>query len=281
MARITRDTKRKFKYKKRSGIERWFLLLVMFLLSPLIMFWDSFRKKDLPDRTWLYCFFLFTTVVMLLTAAGIYTAQSSMYKTIELLSKHDGNHEVLAGEAQPIIRAINKYALEYNVDPYLVYALIRQESNFNRYATSRAGAKGLMQLMPSVWNDYSNSTCSGKHHSRFACPSAQCIYEIDANVRVGVMYLRYLMDIYHGRVDLALEAYNAGLGNVRPGFEPKYAETRSYITKTVNHWQELRRSYLSQKIAVAERLNTAVKWLIYLTLFCWLNLFWWVFRKLL
>jgi len=281
MVQVARDTKRKFKYKKRNGVERWFLLVVMFLLSPLIMFWDSFRKKDLSDKTWLYCFFLFTTLVMLLTAAGIYTTQSSMYKTIRLLSKSGSHHEALAGESQPVIRAINKYALEYDVDSYLLYALIRSESNFNHYATSKAGARGLMQLMPGVWNDYSNSTCPGNHRSRIACPSAQCIYDIDANVRVGTMYLRYLLDIYHGRVDLALEAYNAGIGNVRPGFEPKYAETRSYVNKTVNYWQELRRAYLTQKLQLAEQMNTEVKWLICLTLFCWLNLFWWVFRKLL
>lgn len=274
MARVPR------KKKARSlAYQRFFLLIIMFFISPLILLWDSFRRKELPDKSWIFSFFLFMTVVMTLTATSVFIVQDSMTKTIGLMADATGNREVLAGDLQLEIRLINKYALQYNVDPQLIFAIIKTESEFNPKATSRAGARGLMQLMPAVWKDYNKSGCSGRHSSKATCNAAECIYDPNANIRVGVHFFRDLLNRYQNRPDLALEAYNAGIGNVRPGSGPRFKETRLYIVKAMSYWQDLKQSILAEKLQLSLKLHSGLKWLVGLTLFCWVDLFWWASRK--
>lgn len=86
-----------------------------------------------------------------------------------------------------------------SIDPLLIMALIKVESNFREYAVSRAGAVGLMQLMPqtAAW-------ISEKLNLTVDLSSA-----VD-NIVIGIKYLQYLIDLYDGNLDLALRAYNAG-----------------------------------------------------------------------
>jgi soluble lytic murein transglycosylase len=100
------------------------------------------------------------------------------------------------------------------LDPRLVEAVIQVESGYNPQALSRAGAMGLMQLMPETARDYS-----------VANP-----YDPEENLRAGITYLRRLLDRFKGSVELALAAYNAGPEPVeRHGGIPPYAETRDYV----------------------------------------------------
>ena len=98
---------------------------------------------------------------------------------------------------------VSKYAVEYGLEEEFVYAVIRAESNFRADAISTAGARGVMQLMPST--------------AQFI---AECIGEelkIDSpqdNIRMGVWYLSYLKDRFGGQTE-TLAAYNAGEGTVR------------------------------------------------------------------
>jgi soluble lytic murein transglycosylase-like protein len=115
--------------------------------------------------------------------------------------------------------AIEKAAAEHNVDPNLVRAVIKVESNFNPNAVSRKGAMGLMQLMPQT-----------ARQLKVTNP-----FDPEQNVDAGVRHLKQLMESYGGDVKLTLAAYNAGQGSVaRSGGIPHFAETRNYVKRITN-----------------------------------------------
>jgi soluble lytic murein transglycosylase len=115
---------------------------------------------------------------------------------------------------------IQRIASEYSVDPALVRAIIRVESNFQPAAVSRKGAQGLMQLMPATAD-------------RFAVANA---FDPAENIRGGVRYLRTLLDMFPGQLTLALAAYNAGENAVtRFKGVPPYPETRDYVNRVLKH----------------------------------------------
>ena len=111
---------------------------------------------------------------------------------------------------------------DYRLDPALVKAVIHAESLFDAYAVSRAGARGLMQLMPAT---------------------ARAVGVIDAfdpwqNIRGGTRYLRYLMRRFEGNLELSLAAYNAGADTVlRYGGIPPYRETERYVKRVLHFYR--------------------------------------------
>jgi soluble lytic murein transglycosylase-like protein len=112
--------------------------------------------------------------------------------------------------------AIRSAALKSGLDPALIHAVIRNESGYNRWAVSTAGAQGLMQLMPGTAVFYGVSDP----------------YEPESNIEGGVKYLKDLTTLYGGRTDLILAAYNAGQSAVtKYNGVPPYAETRDYIDR--------------------------------------------------
>jgi hypothetical protein len=274
-------TSRRRRTNSASTFQRVIVVTFKFLLSPLVVLADSFRRKGTLDRTWLFAFFLFITVVMSITGIGILVSEEPMIKTMKMMAAVTENQEILSGDLQPIISLINKNALENNIDPNLVFAVIKSESNFSATAVSAKGARGLMQIMPEVWQEYNGSSiCSGRHSNKIICRSGECIYSPEANIRVGVKYLKDLLNHYQGRIDLALEAYNAGISNVRPGSEPKYKETKGYVKKTLGLWQALRREAIGQQLETSLYIQRGLKYLFGLSFLCWLILFWWARFKL-
>jgi len=110
---------------------------------------------------------------------------------------------------------IHFYGNQYGVDPYLIYCLMSQESKFAGSATSPKGAQGLMQLMPGTAARYGVSNP----------------YDVAQNIMGGTRYLKDLLKMFNGRVDLALAGYNAGENAViKHGYAvPPYDETRNYV----------------------------------------------------
>ena len=121
---------------------------------------------------------------------------------------------------------INYYSNVYDLDPMLVKAIIKVESNFRSGAVSPKGAVGLMQLMPGTANDL------GVRNS--LSPTQ--------NIEGGTKYLRKLMDMFNEDLDLSLAGYNAGENAViRYGWSiPPYPETRNYVRKVRYHYNHLK-----------------------------------------
>jgi soluble lytic murein transglycosylase-like protein len=110
----------------------------------------------------------------------------------------------------------------YGVDPALVRAVVKAESNFNEVARSRKGAQGLMQLMPETARLYNIADA----------------FNPTENIEAGVQHLRLLIDRYRGDLQLALAAYNAGIQAVEKyGGIPPFAETREYVKRVLSFHQ--------------------------------------------
>src|SRR5215813_10274088 len=118
----------------------------------------------------------------------------------------------------PVFSLIQRLAQQYSVDPRLVRAIITVESNFDPYAVSRAGAQGLMQLMPDTAARY-----------RVEDP-----FDPHANIEGGIRYLRDLLRLFPSDLRHVLAAYNAGEGAVQQyGGIPPYPETQRYVERVL------------------------------------------------
>ena len=132
----------------------------------------------------------------------------------------------LSSEPDPslalIVKWVRKLAPKYNLDPALVLAVIRAESNFNPKAKSPKNAQGLMQLIPGT-------------AKRFEVDD---VWDPLQNIRGGMAYLSWLLNHFEGDETLALAGYNAGENAVRrhKGVPP-YPETRSYV-KRISRWRQ-------------------------------------------
>jgi soluble lytic murein transglycosylase-like protein len=124
---------------------------------------------------------------------------------------------------QEIRRAIAFYAKRYRLDPALLRAVIKAESDFRQHVVSKKGAVGLMQLTPDT----------------AATLRVANVYDSIENIRGGAKQLRHLLNIYQGDLSLALAAYNAGVHRVKGHRVPKIRETRLYVRKVLRYYRQL------------------------------------------
>ena len=136
---------------------------------------------------------------LVVTAASAFVASESAWST------GDSRVDIL----------VRFYGNKYGVDPYLIYCLMHQESKFSTIATSPKGAQGLMQLMPGT-------------AARYGVTNP---YDVAQSIMGGTRYLKDLLQMFSGRIDLALAGYNAGENAViKHGYTvPPYQETRNYV----------------------------------------------------
>lgn len=111
---------------------------------------------------------------------------------------------------------VDETANRFELDPELIHAIIKVESEYNPNAVSRRGAAGLMQLIPAT-------------AQRFGVNNP---FDPKQNIEGGVTYLKYLLDLFGGDLSLSLAAYNAGENSVlRYGGIPSITETRNYVRR--------------------------------------------------
>jgi soluble lytic murein transglycosylase-like protein len=145
-----------------------------------------------------------------------YGHESTQSANAKILAANSRGHQASPEE---IDASITMAAARHNVDPNLVRAVVKVESNFNSNAVSRKGAMGLMQLMPQTARSL----------------KVKNPFDPDQNVDAGVRHLKQLLENYGGDVNLTLAAYNAGSGAVaRSAGIPHFAETQNYVRRITN-----------------------------------------------
>lgn len=144
---------------------------------------------------------------------------------------------------------INKYAQKYNVDPYLVAAIINVESNFDVKAKSSKDARGLMQISPIT----ANWAAKELELKDFKLES---LYDPETNIMIGCWYINVLRDEYGNNLTLILAAYNGGSGNVNKWLLNKeysddektlkkipFKETKDYVEKVLKNYNMYEKIY--------------------------------------
>lgn len=147
-------------------------------------------------------------------------------------------HPVLSErELEPMI---SRYSRRHQLHPALIRAVIKAESGFDPMAVSRAGAIGLMQLMPQT----------------AVRLEVRDLYDPEDNIGGGTKYLRQLLDRFRGNLPLALAAYNAGEHTVdRYRGLPPIDETRQYVKKVIRYY----RTFLIKDGAMTGRVLAAAE----------------------
>lgn len=134
---------------------------------------------------------------------------------------------------------VNEYSKEYDVDPLLVYAVIKAESNFKDDVVSNSNAKGLMQLMDSTADEVASNIITDTTFN------SNMLFDAKTNIQIGTKYLSVLLEKYNNYY-LAVAAYNAGIGTVDKWIQDgiiksdgsdieniPYKETNNYVRKII------------------------------------------------
>jgi soluble lytic murein transglycosylase len=149
----------------------------------------------------------------------------------------------------PYREDLERFAKQNSLDPFLMAALIRQESEFNPKAVSPANARGLTQILPSTGRELSRRL-------KIAQYSTPRLFQPVVNLQLGTYYLKTIVDALGGHGEAALAAYNAGLSRARAWLswgefrEPAefietvpFTETRNYIQTVLRNADVYRRLY--------------------------------------
>ncbi|MDE2613916.1 MAG: lytic transglycosylase domain-containing protein [Burkholderiales bacterium] len=209
----------------QSGLARALQLIALGLRNEGVREWN-FSLRGLPERE--------------LLAAAQWACEREVWdRCINTSDRTKGEVDLAQRYPTPFHDQMLAKAAEVGIDPALVYGLIRQESRFLLDARSAVGASGLMQLMPAT--------------ARWTAKRAgiewrsDLITDRDVNLRLGMTYLKLLVDDFGGSAVLATAAYNAGPGRPRRWreggkLEPAawiesipFSETRDYVKKVISN----------------------------------------------
>lgn len=147
------------------------------------------------------------------------TPENSQYKKIISESKPQPQSKKNVPNTADYHQIVHSKSAKYNVEPSLVKAVIKTESNWDAAVVSQKGAMGLMQLMPSTANDM----------------DVRNPFNPEENIEGGIRYLRYLLNKFDGDITLALAAYNAGPKTVEKfGSIPPISETQQYVKQVLS-----------------------------------------------
>ena len=141
------------------------------------------------------------------------------------------------------------YSKQFNIDPLLVFAIIKAESGFNPKAVSKKNAMGLMQITPATASE-------GASKLKLENFKTDDLYDPNVNIMIGCWYLNWLIAQFDGNVDLAIVAYNGGIGNVRNWLEDKklskdgltldkipFKETDQYLKRVKDYYYVYKKLY--------------------------------------
>jgi soluble lytic murein transglycosylase-like protein len=182
---------------------------------PTLVYWSTKanRWKPVPSAN--------TPSMQAARSAAAEVSQYFVHESVQSANAKIVTANAHGHQASPeeIDASIVMAAARHNVDPNLVRAVVKVESNFNSNAVSRKGAMGLMQLMPSTARSL----------------NVKNPFDPQQNVDAGVRHLKQLLENYGGDVNLTLAAYNAGSGAVaRSSGIPRFAETQNYVRRITN-----------------------------------------------
>lgn len=143
-------------------------------------------------------------------------------------------------------QSIGYYANQFNVDPFLICAIIKAESNFKKNVISNKGAIGLMQLTPKT----AEWVCKQIKHKY----NYNELFNPDINILIGSWYIKYLINYYNNDIKLAVAAYNGGMANVNkwikannaitiePGDIP-FKETSHFVKRVFKNYEIYKKLY--------------------------------------
>ena len=181
--------------------------------TPILLVSASLLLAALPARTEVYQYMDANGTISLTNVPN-----DPRYKRV-LAELPRSRSLISAGELEPVIA---RHSRTHRLHPALIRAVIKTESDFDPLAVSRAGAVGLMQLMPQT----------------AARLDVRDSYNPDENIGGGTKYLRQLLDRFNGNLPLALAAYNAGEHAVeRYRGLPPIPETRQYVLKVLGYYR--------------------------------------------
>ena len=154
---------------------------------------------------------------------------------------------------------VRQYSYEYNVPEPIVFAVIKVESDFDPYAESNAGARGLMQMMQSTFEELTSDEYLGDNYSFGE------LFDPEVSIKYGTYYLAYLRSYFDGDWNNAIAAYNGGMGNVQKWLADSnysdgkgnltdipFEETRNYVSKVNKEIEIYKKLYYEGKSEVKD-----------------------------